>query len=112
LERDGRKGSERLFARFGEMLEAQGLIGHEGSIVDASFVDAPRTKAEWKTRNSAGKPSPRCRSQANPMSLRRWKLSTIASVSEKPRHRRRAAPTFGRYQNSCDRSERRRRNQG
>jgi IS5 family transposase len=44
LERDGRKGSERLFARFGEMLEAQGLIGHEGSIVDASFVDAPRQR--------------------------------------------------------------------
>ena len=44
LERDGRKGSERLFARFSEMLEAQGLVGHEGSIVDASFVDAPRQR--------------------------------------------------------------------
>ncbi len=44
LERDGRKGSERLFARFGEMLEKQGLIGHEGSLVDASFVDAPRQR--------------------------------------------------------------------
>jgi len=44
LERDGRKGSERLFARFGEMLESQGLVGHEGSIVDASFVDAPRQR--------------------------------------------------------------------
>ncbi len=41
LERDG---NERLFARFGEMLEKQGLIGHEGSIVDASFVDAPRQR--------------------------------------------------------------------
>jgi IS5 family transposase len=44
LECDGRKGSERLFARFGGMLEAQGLVGHEGSIVDASFVDAPRQR--------------------------------------------------------------------
>ena len=44
LERDGRKGSERRFARFSAMLEAQGFIGHEGSIVDASFVDAPRQR--------------------------------------------------------------------
>jgi IS5 family transposase len=44
LERDGRKGSERLFARFDEMLETRGLIGHEGSIIDASFVDAPRQR--------------------------------------------------------------------
>lgn len=44
LERDGREGSARLFARFNEMLEAKGLIGHEGSIVDASFVDAPRQR--------------------------------------------------------------------
>jgi IS5 family transposase len=44
LERDGREGSERLFERFNEMLEARGLIGREGSLVDASFVDAPRQR--------------------------------------------------------------------
>lgn len=42
LERGGRGGSERLFERFNEMLDAHGLIGREGSLVDASFVDAPR----------------------------------------------------------------------
>jgi IS5 family transposase len=44
LERDGIEGSERLFNRFNEMLEARGLIGREGSLVDASFVDAPRQR--------------------------------------------------------------------
>ena len=44
LERDSRKGTERLFARFNEMLELKGLVGHEGSLVDASFVDAPRQR--------------------------------------------------------------------
>ena len=44
LERDERNGSEQLFARFNEMLEAKGLIGHERNVVDASFVDAPRQR--------------------------------------------------------------------
>jgi len=44
LDRDERKGSERLFARFDSMLEAHGLIGYEGSIIDASFLDAPRQR--------------------------------------------------------------------
>lgn len=44
LERNGRDGSRRLFRRFEEMLEARHLIGREGSIVDASFVEAPRQR--------------------------------------------------------------------
>lgn len=44
LEADGREGSRQLFAAFGQLLEAQGLVAREGSIVDASFVEAPRQR--------------------------------------------------------------------
>ena len=44
LESGGRDGTARLFDRFGEMLDARGLVGREGSIVDASFTDAPRQR--------------------------------------------------------------------
>jgi len=44
LEKDGRGGSRRLFERFGEQLQAEGLLAREGSIVDASFVAAPRQR--------------------------------------------------------------------
>ena len=33
---------EKLFCLFDEMLEAEGLITHKGTIVDATFVDVPR----------------------------------------------------------------------
>jgi IS5 family transposase len=35
---------EKLFACFGEQLETQGLITHKGTIVDATFVDAPKQR--------------------------------------------------------------------
>ena len=44
IEADGRAGSRKLFAAFGQILEGQGLVAREGSIVDASFVDAPRQR--------------------------------------------------------------------
>jgi len=44
IEKDGRQGSERLFDHFGATLEAAGMIAKEGSIIDASFVDAPRQR--------------------------------------------------------------------
>lgn len=44
LEKDGREGGRNLFELFGAMLEKQGMVGREGSIVDASFVDAPRQR--------------------------------------------------------------------
>ena len=44
LEKDGRNGGRKLFELFGEMLEQQGMVGREGSIVDATFVDAPRQR--------------------------------------------------------------------
>lgn len=44
LEKDGREGGRKLFELFGAMLEKQGMVGREGSIVDASFVDAPRQR--------------------------------------------------------------------
>ena len=47
--------AEKLFKQFGEMLEKQGLITHTGSIVDASFVDAPKphiTNEERETLKS------------------------------------------------------------
>ena len=35
---------ELLFAQFNQMLEEKGLITHKGTIVDATFVDAPRQR--------------------------------------------------------------------
>jgi transposase, IS5 family len=44
IEADGRNGSHRLFAAFGQILEGKGLLAREGSMIDASFVDAPRQR--------------------------------------------------------------------
>lgn len=44
IEAGGREGSRRLFEAFGQMLESKGLLAREGSIVDASFVEAPRQR--------------------------------------------------------------------
>jgi len=44
IDADGRNGSLRLFDAFGEKLNEEGLIGKEGSMVDASFIDAPRQR--------------------------------------------------------------------
>ena len=40
----GEDGMRALFDVFNQQLQAQGLIGKEGRIVDASFVDAPRQR--------------------------------------------------------------------
>ena len=37
-----------LFSQFGEMLAANGIITHTGTIVDATFVDAPRQRNNRK----------------------------------------------------------------
>ena len=44
IEADGHEGSRKLFEVFGQLLEGKGLIAREGSIVDASFVEAPRQR--------------------------------------------------------------------
>ena len=44
LEKDGRDGSRKLFTLFGQILQGQGMLAKEGSIVDASFVTAPRQR--------------------------------------------------------------------
>ncbi len=44
IEAEGREGGRRLFEAFGALLEGKGLIAREGSIVDASFVEAPRQR--------------------------------------------------------------------
>ena len=44
LEKDGRDGTRRLFDQFGQLLRTEGLLAKEGSIVDASFVAAPRQR--------------------------------------------------------------------
>jgi len=44
IEADGREGSRKLFEAFNQILEGKGLIAREGSIVDASFVEAPRQR--------------------------------------------------------------------
>jgi len=48
LEAGGREGGRKLFEAFGQMLEGKGLVAREGSIIDASFTEAPRQ------RNSRG----------------------------------------------------------
>lgn len=35
---------EELFCMFDAMLESEGLITHKGTIIDATFVDAPRQR--------------------------------------------------------------------
>ena len=42
IEKEDRDGSRKLFELFHTTLRAEGLAAKEGSIVDASFVDAPR----------------------------------------------------------------------
>lgn len=44
IERDQRDGSNKLFACFRELIDAQGLVAKEGSIIDASFVEAPKQR--------------------------------------------------------------------
>jgi IS5 family transposase len=44
IEADGREGGRKLFDAFNQILEGQGIVAREGSIVDASFVDAPRQR--------------------------------------------------------------------
>ena len=57
LEREGRDGARRLFQRFDQILTDGGLIGREGSIVDARFVEAPRQRnsGEENAQIKAGK---------------------------------------------------------
>lgn len=43
-ERVGEKGVRTLFDQFSTMIDAAGLTAKKGSIVDASFVDAPRQR--------------------------------------------------------------------
>jgi len=73
IEKDGREGSRKLFESFHQILTEENLIAKEGSIVDASFVDAPRQRntreenkqiKEGKTRSSLGKKESR-----NPLRL-------------------------------------------
>ena len=44
IEKDGRDRSRKIFERFGQLLEGQGMLAKEGSIVDASVVAAPRKR--------------------------------------------------------------------
>ncbi len=44
IENDGRDGSNKLFSYFHQMLDQKGLIAKAGSIIDASFVDAPKQR--------------------------------------------------------------------
>lgn len=46
IEADGREGGRKLFEQFGQILEGKGIIAREGSIIDASFTEAPRQRNE------------------------------------------------------------------
>lgn len=48
LEKEGRYGTRRLFKHFRRQLRSEGLMVKEGSMVDASFVDAPRKRNNRK----------------------------------------------------------------
>jgi hypothetical protein len=41
LDKDGRDGARKLFECFASQLSGEAMIAREGSIVEASFVDAP-----------------------------------------------------------------------
>ena len=59
LERDGRDGTRKLFDLLQELLKSKGIMAMEGSIVDASFVEAPRqrnSREENKTIKSGERP--------------------------------------------------------
>lgn len=55
LEKDGRNGGRKLFERFAQLLNEHGMIAREGSIVDASFVDAPRQRNSREDNQSIKK---------------------------------------------------------
>lgn len=44
IEKDGRNGSNKLFAAFKQQLDQQGFLAKEGSIIDASFIEAPKQR--------------------------------------------------------------------
>lgn len=44
IEADGREGGRKLFDAFNQLLAGKGIVAREGSIVDASFVEAPRQR--------------------------------------------------------------------
>ena len=56
IEADGREGAAKLFDAFNVHLEGCGLIAREGSIIDASFTEAPRQRnsREQNQRIKAG----------------------------------------------------------
>jgi hypothetical protein len=58
LEAEGREGGRKLFDAFGQMLEGRGIVAREGSIVDASFVDAPRQRNDRDTNQRVKKGKP------------------------------------------------------
>lgn len=59
IECDGRNGSKKLFDFFHSQLEAEGLLAKQGSIIDASFVEAPKqrnTRSENKEIKEGQRP--------------------------------------------------------
>jgi transposase, IS5 family len=44
IEADGREGGRKLFDAFHQILEGKSIVAREGSIVDATFVEAPRQR--------------------------------------------------------------------
>ena len=73
IESDGREGSRKLFEAFGQMLEGKGLIAREGSIIDASFIEAPRQRNDRDTnqRIKQGERAPRSSTPTPPQAARK-----------------------------------------
>lgn len=55
LQKDGADGIAKVFKRFVSLLDQQGMIAREGSIIDASFVDAPRQRNSREENESIKK---------------------------------------------------------
>lgn len=71
LDKDGRDGARKLFACFASQLSDEGMIAREGSLVDASFVDAPRQRnTREQTRRSKKVSVPKALSQRSAEGLR------------------------------------------
>jgi IS5 family transposase len=44
IEEGGREGGRKLFDAFNQILQGKGIVAREGSIIDVSFVEAPRQR--------------------------------------------------------------------
>ncbi|MFM2177184.1 MAG: hypothetical protein RL015_1282 [Verrucomicrobiota bacterium] len=79
LKAEGREGGRKLFDAFVQMLEGRGIVAREGSIVDASFVDAPRQHNDRDTNQRVKKGKPPEEFDTHPTGVARKTAKHIGS---------------------------------